>query len=312
MTPPGQAGCPDLRALVEAAADRPLAGDAAAMAAHLGARPGVVAVLFYGNLLRDAGGGGLLDFYCLTERDSAWGGRGIAAVANRLLPPNVYHVELVGTAGTILAKVAVMRLAAFGARMRPGAWDTTLWARFSQPVVVAHAADAAVRARVIGALGDAARAAAWWAARFAPDGADHRGADRGADWRATWGALYARTYGAELRVEGLGRAGTILDAHPAHFEGLHAMLIAPLAKPGAAERRAAAAMWARRRLAGKLLNAARLTKAAATFRGGLAYALAKVERHTGRPVELSSWQRRWPALAAPVVFARLVWQRRLR
>ncbi|MCL5775967.1 hypothetical protein M1105_02990 [Limibaculum sp. FT325] len=303
MSTAGQARCPEVGALIEAAADRPLSGDAAAMAAHLATRPGVLAVLFYGNMLRDVGAAGLLDFYCLTARDADWSGPGLAALAGRLMPPNVYHVELAGQAGAIHAKVAVMRLDAFRARMRAESWDTTLWARFSQPVVLAHASDAAARAAVLDALAAAAEAAAWWAAHVAPDGAD---------WRGAWGALYARTYGAELRVEGAGRAGAILDAHPAHFGGLHAALIAPSPAPDAAARARAARMWARRRRVGKLLNAARLTKAAATFRGGLAYALSKVERHTGRPVELRSWQRRWPALAAPVVFARLLWQRRLR
>jgi hypothetical protein len=303
VTAPGQGACPEARALVEAAADRPLSGDAAAMAAHLAARPGVAAVLFYGNLLRDAGGGGLLDFYILTDSDGAYHGRGLSALANRLLPPNVYHEEIDGEAGRVHAKVAVMSLQAFRARMRPESWDTTLWARFSQPVVLAHARDAGARSSALDALTAAAEAAAWWMRHVAP-------AD--ADWRGAWSALYAMTYGAELRVEGAGRAGAILDAHPDHFQGLCAALVAPLPIVEPDEREAAAARWRRRRMVGKLLNAARLTKAAATFRGGLSYAIAKVERHTGRPVELSAWQRRWPALAAPVVFLRLLREKRLR
>ncbi|MBK0400284.1 hypothetical protein H0I76_13880 [Limibaculum sp. M0105] len=303
MTAPGQPPGPELRALVAAAADRPLHGAAAAMAAHLATRPGVLAVLFYGNMLRDTAAGGLLDFYCLTERDADWSGPGLAALGCRLLPPNVYHVELPGQDGPVHAKVAVMRLAAFGARMRAESWDTTLWARFSQPVVLAYARDAAAREAVLDALAAAAGAAAWWARHFAEDGAG---------WRACWAGLYARTYGAELRVESAARADAILDAHPEFFEGAYAALIAGAPLPKAAARRRAEGMWARRRRVGKLINAVRLTKAAATFRGGLAYALSKVERHSGRPVELSGWQRRWPILAAPFVFARLLWQRRLR
>jgi hypothetical protein len=55
-----------------------------------------------------------------------------------------------------------------------------------------------------------------------------------------------------------------------------------------------------------------LAKAAFTYRGGLAYALSKVERHSGRPVDLKPWERRWPWLAAPVVFWRLWREGRLR
>ena len=299
MSAAGQGSCPEVLRLVEAAAARPLDGAAAAMATHLAARTGVAAVIFYGNLLRDAGGGGLLDFYVLTESDRAWHGRGVSALANCLLPPNVYHEEL---RGGVHAKVAVMSLRAFRARMRPDAWDTTLWARFSQPVVLAWARDEAARADVIGALTAGAETAAWWAARFAPDGAD---------WRETWGALYARTYAAELRVEGTTRSAAILDANAGHFAALYHALRGANA-PTPAERQAAEAMWRRRRVLGKLLNVARLTKAAATFRGGLAYAISKVERHSGRPVELSWWQQRWPRLAAPFVFLRLLRERRLR
>ena len=63
---------------------------------------------------------------------------------------------------------------------------------------------------------------------------------------------------------------------------------------------------------GKFRNIARLTKAAFTYRGGFAYALSKVERHSGRPVELSPWQRRWPWLGAPVALWRLWREGRLR
>lgn len=292
----------DLLALIGESARRVPPPAVAAMADHLAAHAGVLAVLFYGNMMRDSAASGLLDFYVLTESDAAYHGRGLSALANRLLPPNVYFHEIAGPDGPLRAKVAVMTLGAFRARMRPASWDTTLWARFTQPALIVRARDEAARTAALDALAAAARAGAWWAARF---GAGQSG------WRAVWEALFARTYGAELRVEGSGRAGAILDAAPGHFERLHAALIADAA-PSAAEIARAEGMWRRRRLVGKFLNAARLTKAAATFRGGLAYAIDKVERHTGRPVELSGWQRRLPALAAPVVFLRLLWQRRLR
>jgi hypothetical protein len=137
-------------------------------------------------------------------------------------------------------------------------------------------------------------------------------AEEEADWRAAWGGLFVRTYGAELRVEGTARAARILDANPRHFEELHRLLIRGARPASGAECEAAATGWTWRRRAGKALNVLRLAKAAFTFRGGIAYALDKVERHSGRSVELSSWQRRWPWLAAPVVFLRLLWERRLR
>jgi hypothetical protein len=50
---------------------------------------------------------------------------------------------------------------------------------------------------------------------------------------------------------------------------------------------------------GKLLNLARLVKAAFTFQGGLDYVLWKVKRHSGVEIQVTDWQRRHPVLAAP-------------
>lgn len=264
------------------------------MAALLARRPGVLAVLFYGNLQRDPGAGGLLDFYVLTESDSAYHGRGLAAVANRLLPPTVsFEIHPEGPK----AKVAVMRLDAFTHRVRPQSWDTTLWARFCQPSVLAFARDAEAAERVLDAVVAAHRTAAAWAAGLA---------EPGTDAIAAWEGLFRHTYGAELRVEGGGRAEMLARRSADIYALLHAEA------ESAATRTVAHRAWRNRRRVGKLLNLARLVKACFTFRGALAYALDKVERHSGRPVALSAWEKRHPWLAAPIVFARLLRERRLR
>lgn len=300
---------PDIRQLVTTELDHAPGKDVAAMAAQLKARPGVAAVLFYGNMLREAGAGGLMDFYILTESDAAYHGVGISALANNLLPPNVYFMELdppSARAGegqsSVAAKVAVMRLDAFRDRMRPEVWDTTLWARFSQPALLLYARDEGVRGAVIDGIVDAYDAAAWWAAHLS---------EPGIDAQAAWEALYTSTYGAELRVEGAGRASLIVERALPLYQALHQAKIAPLSiSPN--ERKSAQVSWNRRRRWGKALNISRLTKAAFTFRGGLAYALSKIERHSGAPVELRPWERRVPWLAAPIVLLRLLRERRLR
>lgn len=289
----------ELRALIAAELDRPAGPEAAAMALQLAVRPGVAAVLSYGAWLREGPGGGPLDLYVLTDGNVAYHGLGLSALANRLLPPNVYREVLEGTP-RIEAKVAVLSLAAFRARMRPEALDTTLWARFAQPVVLVWARSPAERAAVIEAVAAAVETAAWWAARLTPDPADPE---------ETWRALFRHTYGAELRVEGGQRARDLIAAGPERYRRLHRLLVSDRAPPGSG---AAARAWRRRRPLGKALNVARLLKAACTYRGGLAYALAKVERHSGRPVELKPWERRWPRLAAPLVIWRLWRERRLR
>jgi len=292
-----------LRALIEAELARESSPEAQAMAAHLAKRPGVAAVLFYGARLRGSpdakDGGGPLDFYVLTDSDTAYHGAGLSALANRLLPPNVYYEALEGPPRTE-AKVAVASLAAFRSRMRPQALDTSFWARFAQPVALVWARSDSDRDRAIEAVQAAVTTAAWWAVRLAPE--DAQGAD-------IWRALFRQTYGSELRVEGGSRADGIVRAAPARYADLAEMLFTPVQQ---AQHRSARRGWALRRVLGKLRNVARLIKAAFTYRGGLAYALGKVERHSGRPVELKSWERRWPWLAAPLVFWRLWREGRLR
>ena len=301
---------PALRELVAAELDRPAGPAAEAMAEKLAQRPGVAAVLFYGARMRQGAGAagpageGPLDLYVLTAGNAAYHGPGLSALANRLLPPNVYHEVIEGPAGLgtsrIESKVAVLTLAAFRRRMRPGALDTTLWARFSQPSVLVRARSEADRAAVTEAVVAAVETAAWWAARLTPDPGD---ADQ------TWRTLYRHTYGSELRVEGGQRARDLVAAAPDRYARLHALLIAGRHAGGG---EAVARAWALRRRVGKALNLARLVKAAFTYRGGFDYALAKVERHSGRPVVLAPWERRWKWLAAPFVLWRLWRERRLK
>lgn len=285
------------RAMISERLDQPVGADAMAMADHLAKRRGVLAIVFYGNLLRNPDAGGLLDLYVLTDTDAAYHGAGLSACANRILPPNVYFETV---PGDVQAKVAVLRLDAFAHRMRMSGWDTTLWARFAQSSALLYARDDDVRERVLDALVTAHETAARWAVLLSPPGSDARTA---------WQTLFAHTYGAELRVEGTGRATDITASAIDVYQDVHRSVAGP---ETAGDRIQARKGWRKRRLAGKFLNAARLVKAAFTFRGGLAYAISKVERHSGQPVVLSAWEKRLPWLAAPFVFLRLLRERRLR
>ncbi|MDB5985903.1 MAG: hypothetical protein JWR16_956 [Nevskia sp.] len=281
-------------------------------AAHLAARGrgSVVAVLFYGSGLRGGDlADGLLDFYVVVDRLSDWHGRGFAAAANRLLPPNVFYEEaLIGTQ-KLRAKVAVLSLAQFENGMRLGSLDTTLWARFTQPVICAWHRDAAALTASAAAVASAATTAASWAARLGPESASAR------DF---WRALFRRTYATELRVERSERADAVVGFDPVYYE-----VLLPLAWKAAGiafqlsddgllqpqirteQRRAAEKSWQRRQALGKPLNVARLAKAAFTFDNGADYLAWKIERHSGVKLKLSAWQRRHPILAAPAIIWRL-------
>ncbi|MEM9011698.1 MAG: hypothetical protein AAGE18_10755 [Pseudomonadota bacterium] len=285
-----------LEARIAETLHQPVGPEIAAAADVLMTWPGARAVLFYGAALREPEmalrpGAGPLDLYLLTDPSQP-------GPLGRLLPPDVRFIA----EGPNGAKVAVMTLEAFARRMRRGGWDTTLWARFSQPARLLRAEEG-VEEAVTGAIAEGVRTARWWTA--------HLVESPGADPLADWAALYALTYGAELRVEGgIARAGAVIAADPDWFREIAALAPLPATSPDA--RASARRAWQRRRIVGKLLNLARLAKAAFTYSGGIAYALAKVERHSGQPVELTAWQRRWPALAAPLVLLRLWRQGRLR
>jgi len=50
----------------------------------------------------------------------------------------------------------------------------------------------------------------------------------------------------------------------------------------------------------------RLAKASFTFAGGVDYLAWKISRHSGEPIAVRTWQRRWPLLAAVTLLPRLL------
>jgi hypothetical protein len=291
----------DLRARVAQGMDRAVDPAVRVFAERLAADHGALAALFYGSNLRTGGLDGVLDFYLLTPGPL---GRG-------LWPRVTYH-EWSHQGVALRAKVATMTLETFARAASGQLLDTTVWARFVQPSALVWCRDAAIRERVCAALCSAAAVAARLAAALGPG----RGRER-----AFWQALFEATYRAEFRIETSGRAGSILDLNPAHFEGLLAPALQsagitlayenehlrPLLPP--AERRAARRWWRLRQGMGKPLNLVRLARAASTFDGAARYAAWKIERHSGVPVALTPWRERHPVLAAPgVLFS--VWRAR--
>ena len=272
-----------------------------AQARALGERAGALAVLFYGSNLRTGSLEGVLDFYVLMPglpEKGPW--------------PRVSYREW-DAGGTVLrAKIATMTLAKFAQAAGGKTLDTTIWARFVQPSALVWRRDDGTAASVVRALAEAARTAARLAVALGPA--------RG-ETDDYWRALFRATYRAELRVEPPGREDSILSAHREHFAGLlgaalDAFGVAYLEdgstitpRMSQAERRAILAWWRPRRRIGKLLNAARLVRAAGTFDGAARYAAWKVERHTGVALEVTPWRERHPLLAAPGVLWR-VWRER--
>ncbi len=291
---------------------RPVSPPVAAMAEAIRARHAdvVEAVLFYGSSLREQAApalfDGVLDFYLLVSGyRRAYGSSGLA-LANRLLPPNVFYLELPWQGRRIRAKYAIIATDQLRRRLAPGYAEPAFWARFCQPVRLVVERSEVARRALADALADAvlafvAAALPLVGDRFAP--------------RELWLAGFAATYRAELRAEGTGRPETLYGFDAARYDRLadHALraLAAVEAGPdaGGQYRRApafaaSAWRWWGRRWLGRTLHLLRLVKGTFTFDGGVDYILWKIERHTGRRPSMSEWERRHPILAAPVLLVR--------
>lgn len=291
--------------LVRAGLERSVPDEARVLANELAAESGasVVAVLFYGSCLRNQTVEGVLDFYILVENYSDYHTTRIGAAANAMLPPTVRYRH----GEEARAKIAVISASAFARKMRPDSNDTTMWARFCQPSALLYARDAAATEGTVAAVADAVATGAVWAARLGPENGSPA---------ELWAALFQNTYGAELRVEDGGDRGQTIyhQAEPYFDTMLDPALAHATAQqghsgwPAVSHRKTAQQylrMWRRKSFYGKVLNISRLIKAAFTFDQKVEYIQWKVERHTGKPLELTDFQKRHPLIAAPGVLWRL-------
>jgi hypothetical protein len=289
-----------IQAIIGEEMTRPVAAavTAAAQAVRAPHQRAAVAVLFYGSCLRvpEADlGDNLLDFYVIVDDYRAAYDKRWLAVANRLLPPNAFYREAPWQGGSIRSKYVVISLADFERGCAPQTRNVSIWARFAQPARLVWARDAATTDRLLAACSNAVRTMfrnAWPLEPASRDAA------------TIWTRAFRETYAAELRPETAGRAQHIFDADRARYEALTPLLIEALKQPYQTPEAAQAAWRGRRRL-GKTLNLARIVKGTFTFDGGLDYALWKIQRHSGKTVPVTDWQRRHPLLAAPGLAWRL-------
>ncbi|WP_282799935.1 hypothetical protein [Bombella apis] len=283
----------------------PVAGELAqfaeAVASRLRRPP--LGVLFYGSVLRKVDPEGIVDFYVITDRPESLGGHALARMANRLLPPNVYYMEHEVEGRTIRAKVAFLSIAQFLGRSTLFTVDTTIWARFCQPVRLVWVRDAGSADRLLQAISQCVVTASCWAALLGPE-----------QGRADvyWHDLFAHTYAAELRVEKKGRSHNLLAGREERYETLlkaawrqaslsyAAQGDVLLPQLTASARDKATRDWGRVKAFGKPLNVARLIKAAFTFRDGVSYLLWKIQRHTGQTIHVSVFEKRHPILTLPL------------
>ena len=254
------------------------------------------AMVFYGSCLRDgAGFDGLLDLYVLVDGYRAAHGPGLSALANRLLPPNVYYLEEPFEGAVVRAKVAVVSLEDF--RRGCGRWfHPYLWGRFAQPAALVYCRDEASREQVLEALALAVMRLLGETLGCLPHEISVLEA---------WQRGLTLSYGCELRAERPTRVQGLVAAYAEEYRQVTPLALAghPAATVRGATLRAMSTPWQRRwsrlrwglrRVQGLGLSLARLAKASFTFWGGVDYLAWKLERHTGEKILVSQRLRRWP------------------
>jgi hypothetical protein len=257
-----------------------------------------LAILFYGSCLRRPESllaDSLLDFYLLVDDYKAVYAGALTGLANRILPPNVFYLEARHEGATLRCKYAVISLAQFQAGMSRATDNVSLWARFSQQSRLVWSRDPQILRAVAGACAEAALTMLSNAAPLV---------DKGAGADMIWQRAFEETYRAEVRSEGVDRAAELVSTDLERYRRVYA-LAAGAIEEGTIGAGACTAAWRRRRRTSKLLNFARLAKAAFTFDGALDYVLWKVKRHSGVVLPVTDWQRRHPLLSAPVLAWRL-------
>ncbi len=261
-------------------------------------------VLLYGSCLRSGDFfDGIVDLYLIADDyRSIYDGRALA-LANWVLPPNVFYREQRFGDRTLRAKVTVISLADFRRGCSRSWFESYIWGRFAQPVAVLYSRDQAIRADIDKALQQAATTLLGRALPVLP-----------ADGTVTalWEQALSLSYATELRSERNDRSTSIVEYMSDFYLGL-ARRYAEQPNSGLTvseqggdwryhyrgsgiQRVSGRGAWLLRRLSGKVLSILRLIKALYTFDVGLDYLAWKLERHTGQEVVIPAKVRRAPLI----------------
>ena len=304
-----------LISLIRQESSRPAPAGVRALAEELMERYGnaAQAILFYGSCLRTGDDSeGLVDLYLLVDSYRAAFGKRTQAIANQLLPPNVFYMEIPFQDRVVRTKYAVFTLKEFCHGTSRRWFHSYLWGRFAQPAGLLYARNDQIADRVRTAL---AQAVVTFITRVIPQLGENFTA------RELWDRGLMLSYRAELRSERPDNLVHLFEAAPEYYNQVThaAMASVPFAIevgdsvdgysyrasiPGRVRQRNRLA-WVLRTAQGKMLSLMRLAKAFFTFEGGLEYIQWKIERHSGAKVEWTPRLKRHPLLAVCVLSWRL-------
>ena len=219
---------------------------------------------------------------------------GFVAWLNSWLPQNKLSFR---GSGERMGKLSVVTQESFLRETSPLRRDHFCAGRLFQPAEVVFAADDEARALALEGLAQAHALTLGWARPWLPERFDAEAFTR---------RILEVSLSREIRPEPSGRAGALWEAQREQLLSVYGRLLDAwvleedlvseagafrLAGAVAPEERAWLEAYFRR---SKLRATLRWMKYILTFDDWLEYICRKAERHTGRPIELSSRERRWP------------------
>jgi hypothetical protein len=274
---------PRLAEIIDAELDTPISIASMAMSDTLRARYGdsVLGIIYYGSCFRTGTErDGILDIFVIVDQYRAVYSNRILAVANQVLPPNVFYYEMDFEGHTLRTKYAVITLKQFIQRTSKRCFHTFYWARFAQPCALTYVRDSSTRREIVdalvGAIGTFVNSVLpLLAPRF--------------DAQTLWTTGLSASYRTELRPESGGASAGLVQKNLERYRTVTDSLLEGeqgflklfgkaepsqyLASISVSRRYFGRLAWRLRRVQGKLINLLRIMKAAFTFDGGVDYVL---------------------------------------
>lgn len=273
----------------------------------------VQAILFYGSCLhKEEDLDGLFDLYVLVNTYGSVNRNSTHAALNKLLPPNVFYLEISYEQRTVRSKYAILSLGDLQKGTSSQWFHSYLWARFCQPTAVVYVRNEKVAEQVSKAFG---QAVVTFVTRVLPR------IQPEFTIRELWSKGLELTYRSEFRPEQPDKQVRLFDGMVEYYEDItrYAFNGSPyqvnkINNQGTAHytvtipyrvRFISRITWAVRIVQGKFLSVLRLVKGTMTFEGGVEYILWKIKRHSGVTMEASPFLKRHPVLAMFVLSFRL-------
>jgi len=285
----------------------------------------VLGVLFYGSCLRKDTDEGVMDFWIVVDDYRAAYSKGWHAAINRVAPPNVFYVEYEREGRTLRTKYGVIDRAAFESGTSFRAWHPYIWARFAQPARLIACRDEAALTFFTNSVAEAIVVMVGRLVCVLPS----RGESLRFSLAAFWQEAFRRTYDSERRPEADEHIRGFYLADDARYDTVASHALEHLASIGLfkeasahprsfqvtlseRDQRMGRLRWRLMRVYARFLGLVRLSKTAVTFGDWVPYVLWKLERHTGRQIELSERQRQHPLIFAWPIILPLLLRRNLR